>query len=191
MQKKKRLIVGVSGASGMPLAQQLLKLLHRMPDVETHLIISPGAVRVLHEECACGAEALTNLADSTHDAADMAAGPSSGSWQHDGMIICPCSMSSLAAIASGAGTTLLHRAADVTLKERRPLIIVPRETPLNLIHIENMRRLALAGAILMPFVPAFYTRPQSIDDLLLGFCGRLLDQFGLDAPMLRRWHDNT
>lgn len=190
LQQKKRIVVGVSGASGMPLAQQLMQILHHTPDVETHLIVSPGAVRVLHEECSCGLEALTGFADKTHDAADMAAGPSSGSWQHNGMIICPCSMSSLASIASGAGMNLLHRAADVTLKERRPLIIVARETPLNRIHIENMHRLVRAGATIMPFVPAFYALPQTIEDMLVHFCGRLLDQLGLHTSMFRRWHDN-
>ena len=106
------------------------------------------------------------------------------------MIVCPCSMSSLASIASGAGMNLLHRAADVTLKERRPLILVARETPLNLLHIENMRRLALAGAIIMPFMPAFYTLPRSIEDMLAHFCGRLLDQLDLETGATRRWRDN-
>ncbi len=190
-QREKRVVVGVSGASGMPLARQLLQVLHHTPGVETHLVVSPGAERVLREECGCGAEALTGLADRTYDAGDMAAGPSSGSWRHDGMIVCPCSMSSLASIASGAGANLLHRAADVTLKERRPLIIVARETPLNLLHIENMRRLVLAGATIMPFVPAFYALPQTIDDMLLHFCGRLLDQLGIETGMIRRWRDDN
>ena len=189
-QQKKRIVVGVSGASGMPLAQQLMQILHCTPGIETHLIVSPGAARVLHEECGCGTDALTGFADKTHDIANMAAGPASGSWLHDGMIICPCSMSSLASIASGAGMNLLHRAADVTLKERRRLIIVARETPLNLIHVENMRRLALAGATIMPFVPAFYALPQTMEDMLVHFCGRLLDQLGLETGMLRRWQDN-
>lgn len=189
-QRKKRVIVGVSGASGMPLALRLLRELRGAPGVETHLIVSPGAARLLEEECACGVEALSGLADRTHDARDMAAGPSSGSWRHDGMIVCPCSMSSLASIASGAGMNLLHRAADVTLKERRPLILVARETPLNLLHIENMRRLALAGAIIMPFMPAFYTLPRSIEDMLAHFCGRLLDQLDLETGATRRWRDN-
>ena len=189
-QRKKRVIVGVSGASGMPLALRLPRELRDVPGVETHLIVSPGAARLLEEECDRGVEALAAFADRTHDALDMAAGPASGSWRHDGMIVCPCSMSSLASIASGAGMNLLHRAADVTLKERRPLLLVPRETPLNLLHLENMRRLALAGATIMPFMPAFYARPRGIEDMLAHFCGRLLDQLGLETGMTRRWRDD-
>ncbi len=186
--QKRRLVVGVSGASGMPLTLRLLQALQR-PDVELHLVISSGAKRVLREEGGIAPEDLARYARAVHPADDMAAGPASGSWRHDGMIVCPCSMSSLAAIACGAGSTLLHRAADVTLKERRPLVLVPRETPLNLIHLENMRRLAAAGAVVMPFMPAFYTRPETIDDLLRHFCGRLLDQLGLTSD-IRRWRDD-
>ena len=162
----KRLIVGVSGASAMPLTACLLQNLHYLSDVEVHLIISPGAERVLRHECNREADSFRAYAQTVYDATDMAAGPSSGSWHHDGMIVCPCSMSSLASIASGAGINLLHRAADVTLKEGRKLIIVPRETPLNIIHIENMRRLAMAGAVIMPFMPAFSFLPQYIEDML-------------------------
>ena len=125
----KRIIVGVSGASGMPLALSLLRHLAALPDVESHLILSPGAHAVLEAECGLAPSALHALADVSHDAACLGAAPASGSWQHDGMVVCPCSMSSLASIATGAGTNLLHRAADVTLKERRPLILVPRESP--------------------------------------------------------------
>ena len=188
--QKRRLVVGVSGASGMPLTLRLLQALQR-PDVELHLVISSGAKRVLREEGGIAPEDLARYARAVHPADDMAAGPASGSWRHDGMIVCPCSMSSLASIASGAGANLLHRAADVTLKERRPLIIVARETPLNLLHIENMRRLVLAGATIMPFVPAFYALPQTIDDMLLHFCGRLLDQLGVETGMIRRWRDDN
>ena len=186
---KRRLIVGISGARGMPLALCLLQTLQR-PEIELHLIISSGAMRVMQEEGGVSAAELALYAHTVHPADDMAAGPASGSWRNDGMIICPCSMSSLAAIACGAGVNLLHRAADVTLKEHRPLVIVPRETPLNLIHLDNMRRLAAAGAVIMPFMPAFYTSPDSVDDLLRQFCGRLLDQFGLHSPV-RRWRDEA
>lgn len=186
----KRLIVGVSGASAMPLTACLLQNLHYLSDVEVHLIISPGAERVLRHECNREADSFRAYAHTVYDAADMAAGPSSGSWHHDGMIVCPCSMSSLASIASGAGINLLHRAADVTLKEGRKLIIVPRETPLNIIHIENMRRLAMAGAVIMPFMPAFYFLPQNIEDMLAHFCGRILDQMSLENGLVKRWHNN-
>ncbi len=184
---KRRLVVGISGASGMPLARCLLQCLQR-PDVELHLVISPGAAVVLREEAGLAPADLARCAHAVHAADDLAAGPASGSWRHDGMIVCPCSMSSLAAIACGAGVNLLHRAADVTLKERRPLVLVPRETPLNLIHLDNMRRLAAAGAVIMPFMPAFYAQPRSLDDLMRHFCGRLLDQIGLQGD-IRRWRD--
>ena len=134
----KRIIVGVSGASGMPLALCLLRHLAALPDVESHLILSPGAHAVLEAECGLAPSTLHALADVSHDAACLGAAPASGSWEHDGMVVCPCSMSSLASIATGAGTNLLHRAADVTLKERRPLILVPRESPLSRIHLRNM-----------------------------------------------------
>lgn len=186
----KRLLVGVSGASAMPLTACLLQTLHGLPDVEVHLIMSSGAERVLEHECDAGADSLRACAHTVYDARDMAASPSSGSWRHDGMIVCPCSMSSLASIASGAGMNLLHRAADVTLKEGRKLLIVPRETPLNIIHIENMRRLAMAGAVIMPFMPAFYFLPQNIDDMLRHFCGRILDQMGVENDLVKRWHDD-
>ena len=141
-----RLVLGISGASGMPLAQAVLENLATVSDLEVHLIISAGAERVLQAECGIPSAALARYAHAVHESSDMAAGPSSGSWHHDGMIICPCSMSSLASIASGAGSNLIHRAADVTLKERRPLVIVARETPLNLIHLKNMQAVTEAGA---------------------------------------------
>ena len=122
-----------------------------------------------------------------HDVADIAAPPASGSWEHHGMVVCPCSMASLAAIAGGAGTNLLHRAADVTLKERRPLVLVPRETPLNEIHLKNMLRAHRAGAMIMPPCPGFYHRPETIDALVAGFVGRMLEQLGLDHDLYARW----
>lgn len=173
----------------MPLTECLLQTLHHLPDTEVHLIISDGARQVLQQECSCSVDTLQAYVHTVYEAADMAASPSSGSWQHDGMIVCPCSMSSLASIASGAGMNLLHRAADVTLKEGRKLVIIPRETPLNSIHIDNMRRLALAGATIMPFMPAFYFLPQSIEDILTHFCGRILDQMGIENSLVKRWHN--
>ncbi len=180
-----RLVVGVSGASGMPLTERLLEMLHGRRNVEVHLIISAGAERVLKVECGRDGNRLRALVHRIHDCADTGAPPASGSWRSRGMIICPCSMSSLASIASGAGMNLIHRAADVTLKERRPLIFVSRETPINLIHAENMCRLIRAGATIMPFAPAFYTRPQRLDDMLTCFCGRIMDQAGLAVDMPR------
>ena len=183
----KRIIVGVSGASGMPLALCLLRHLAALPDVESHLILSPGAHAVLEAECGLAPSALHAMADVSHDAACLGAAPASGSWQHDGMVVCPCSMSSLASIATGAGTNLLHRAADVTLKERRPLILVPRESPLSRIHLRNMLWASEAGAVIMPFMPAFYSGEDALEGLMGQFCGRIFDQLGLSHQLCRRW----
>lgn len=190
-QHVRRIVIGVSGASGIPLTRELLLALRAMENVETHIIISDGARKVIEEEHRDPLmEQLEACADHVHDYRDTGAGPASGSWKHDGMIICPCSMSTLASIAHGCGSNLLHRAADVTIKERRPLILVARETPLSLIHLENMRLLVQAGATIMPFMPAFYTAPKTIEDMLRHFCGRLLDQLGLESSLTCRWHNN-
>lgn len=183
----KRIIVGVSGASGMPLALCLLRHLAAMPDVESHLILSSGARAVLEAECRLTPEVLGDLATVSHDAACLGAAPASGSWQHDGMVVCPCSMSSLAAIATGAGSNLLHRAADVCLKEDRPLILVPRESPLSAIHLRNMLQAREAGAVIMPFMPAFYTGADSLEGLMSQFCGRIFDRLGLPHQLCTRW----
>ena len=175
-----RLVLGISGASGMPLAQAVLENLATVSDLEVHLIISAGAERVLQAECGISSAALARYAHAVHESSDMAAGPSSGSWHHDGMIICPCSMSSLASIASGAGSNLIHRAADVTLKE----------TPLNLIHLKNMQAVTEAGAVIMPFTPAFYTRDTSLEAMMRHFTGRLLDQFRIEHHLCKRWRDD-
>ena len=197
-QTGRRVVLGVSGASGIELTRTLLLTLRDLPHVETHLVVSSGARLVVREECddmdEQGEELvgqLEDLADHVHAIGDMGAGPASGSWKHDGMIVCPCSMSSLANIAHGCGTNLLHRAADVTLKERRPLVLIARETPLSLIHVENMRLLLQAGATIMPFMPAFYAKPKTIEDMLRHFCGRILDQIGIESGQTRRWRDNV
>lgn len=202
-----RIVVGVSGASGMPLAQHLLHALHAMPEVEVHLMVSAGAQAVLATEIlptepigATGTgdtqlplsgtvslAALAQYAHVVHNAAHIGAGPASGSWQHAGMVICPCSMATLACIATGAGHNLLHRSADVCLKERRPLVLVARETPLSAIHLQNMLTLSRAGACIMPPCPAFYGHPKSINDILEHFTGRVLDQLGLAHNLGHRW----
>lgn len=198
----RRIIVGVSGASGMPLAQRVLQALHGSADIEVHLIVSAGAQAVLAAECppAHGQQGeaalsplqeLTQFAHVVHASDCLGAGPASGSWQHDGMVICPCSMASLACIATGAGTNLLHRAADVCLKERRPLLIVARETPLSAIHLQNMLTLSRLGACIMPPCPAFYGQPKNITDILEHFTGRVLDQLHIPHRLGRRWLDNA
>ncbi len=188
--QRTRLILAVSGASGMPLAHRLLTHLHALPHVDTHLILSRGAERVMLEEGFKQREVFSQLADKEYDANDMAAGPASGSWQHAGMIICPCSMSTLGSIAHGFGSTLIHRAADVTLKERRPLIIVPRESPYSAIHLSNMHTLCQAGACIMPFHPAFYIQDTSIEGMMQHFCGRILDHTGIAHDLCDRWQNN-
>ena len=201
----RRLVVGISGASGMPLAHTLLCALRQIPHLEIHLVVSQGAQEVLRTEGGAqgtgsqaglplltdltGLALLTGLAHVIHAPCDTGAAPASGSWQHEGMIVCPCSMATLAAIATGAGTNLLHRAADVTLKERRPLLLIPRETPLSRVHLRNMLAAQEAGAVIMPFCPAFYAQPASIADLLEHMTGRILDQLGLPHSLGQRWKD--
>lgn len=185
------ILVGVSGASGMPLAACLLRSLAAMPHVRVHCIISQGAHAVLRAECESGPELLAQYAHHVHDAENLGAGPSSGSWWRRGpepaaMILAPCSMGTLGAIASGATRNLVQRSADVALKERLPLVLVPRESPLSAIHLRNMLALHEAGAVIMPLCPGFYLKPQSVDDLLLHLCGRIFDQLGLPHN-LGRW----
>lgn len=187
----RRLVIGVSGASGMPLAHALLALLAQMPDLECHCIVSPGALRVLEDEAPHMAGLAGIAGIIWHDAGDIGAPPASGGWWHGGegqaaMAVVPCSMASLGAIAGGAGRNLLHRAAAVALKERQPLVLVTRESPLSAIDLENMLRAQRAGAVIMPFSPGFYLAPASLEELLDHFCGRICDQLGLRHQM-KRW----
>lgn len=183
----RRIILAVSGASGMAYARSLARALREVPGLELHGIISEGAREVFRHELTSDAGELLSFFHVLHEAANIAAPPASGSWEHAGMIVCPCSMASLAAIATGVGSNLLHRAADVTLKERRPLILVPRETPLSEIHLRNMLRAHRAGAVIMPPCPGFYHRPATIDDLTAQFTGRILEQLGLPHDLYARW----
>lgn len=187
----RKILVGISGASGMPLALRLLGHLSAMPEVELSCIVSDGAAAVLAAECGCGPEALTRHARHVYPANDLGAGPASGSWWHGeggppAMLVVPCSMGTLGALASGATRNLLHRAADVALKESLRLVLVTRESPLSAIHLRNMLGLREAGAVIMPFSPGFYLRPQSLESMLDHFCGRILDQAGLSHD-LGRW----
>ena len=186
MTVRKTLLLGVSGASGMPLALRFLGLCRALPGLELHLIVSPGAEAVLRAEGGPQPDELIRLAHVVHAADDMAAPPASGSWRHDGMIIAPCSMNTLGALAAGVTANLLQRAADVCLKERRPLVLVTRESPLSRIHLRNMLTLQEAGAVIMPFSPGFYLHPRTLDEMLDQFCGRILDQVAIDHP-LGRW----
>ncbi|MDE5878741.1 MAG: UbiX family flavin prenyltransferase [Desulfovibrio sp.] len=187
----RKILVGISGASGMPLALRLLGHLSAMPAVELSCIVSDGAAAVLAAECGATPAALTSYARHVYPADDLGAGPASGSWWHGGdapaaMLVVPCSMGTLGALASGATRTLLQRAGDVALKEGLRLVLVTRESPLSAIHLRNMLALREAGAVIMPFSPGFYLRPRSLEAMLDQFCGRILDQAGL-AHALGRW----
>jgi polyprenyl P-hydroxybenzoate/phenylacrylic acid decarboxylase-like protein len=182
-----RLIVGVTGSSAPQLGYALLRALRALDAVEVHLVVSPGAACSIAAEMDATPELFTELADVVYDAGDLAAAISSGSFQTMGMVIMPCSMRSLAAIATGNTSDLLVRAADVCLKERRRLVVVPRETPLNLIHLRNMETITLAGGTILPPMPAFYHRPKTIEDLLNQTVGKVLDQFGIEHHLFERW----
>lgn len=186
----KRIVFGVSGASGMPLASHVLKSLREVSGLEIHIIVSKDSANVCAHEGAGEARDLEKLGFCSHDESDFSAGPASGSWRSDGMIVCPCSMRTLAAIATGNGYNLIHRAADVALKERRPLILAVRETPFNLIQLRNMVYAAEAGATIMPFIPAFYASHDSLPEMARHFAGRLLDILGIANELCRRWRDN-
>jgi polyprenyl P-hydroxybenzoate/phenylacrylic acid decarboxylase-like protein len=183
-----RLVVGMSGSSAPQLGVMFLRAARRLSQkVETHLVLSDGARRSIELEMQADPAEVEKLADVVYDPADLAGAISSGSFLTMGMVIIPCSMHTLAAVATGNSGNLLTRAADVSLKERRPLVLVTRETPLSYIHIRNMETVTLAGATVLPPVPAFYHRPQTIDDLLLHTCGKVLDQLGLEHDLYRRW----
>jgi len=183
----RRILLAVTGASGVPYAETLARTLAAAPDIEPHIIISNAARTVMAVESDTDPHALAALAHAAYADDDMAAPPASGSWVHHGMIICPCSMASLAAIASGLGTTLVHRAADVTLKEARPLVLVPRETPLSTVHLENMLRARRAGAHIVPACPGFYHRPACVQDLVDHLAARVLDLLAVHHDLSRRW----
>ena len=185
-----RLVVGVSGASGVIYGIRMLQTLRRI-GVESHLVVSRSAEVTLAHETAMKVAELRALADVSYSAADIGAAISSGSFRTLGMVVAPCSVRTMSEIASGVTSTLLTRAADVALKERRRLVLMVRETPLHLGHLRTMTALAEMGAVIAPPVPAFYARPDSIDDLVDHSVGRVLDLFGLDAGNLRRWGERS
>lgn len=184
--RRKRLIVAMTGATGTVLGIKLLIALRRL-NVETHLVISKWAEQTLKYETDYHASNVRALADHCYNISDMAAAISSGSFRVDGMIVVPCSMKTLASIATGLCDDLISRAADVMLKERRRLVLVARETPLSEIHLRNMLDVTRAGAVVFPPVPAYYIRPSSVDDLVNQSVGRMLDLFDLDTDEFERW----
>ena len=181
-----RLIVGISGASGVVYGARLLELLQPLA-VETHLVMSRSAEVTLALETALKPADLRVRADVVHAIGDLAAPISSGSFPTIGMVVAPCSIRSMAEIATGVTTTLLTRAADVTLKERRRLVLLVRETPLHTGHLRTMTALSEMGAVIAPPVPAFYAQPQTIEEMIDQTLGRVLDLFGIDAGTVRRW----
>jgi 4-hydroxy-3-polyprenylbenzoate decarboxylase len=181
-----RLIVGITGATGAVYGVRLLERL-RDAGVETHLVISRWGARTLLHETPYSREHVESLANVAYAPADMGALISSGSFRTDGMIVAPCSAKTLAAIAHGFGENLIHRAADVVLKERRKLVLMVRETPLSDIHLENMLKLSRMGAVVLPPLPAFYTHPRTVDDIVDHTISRVLDHFGLDVGGAARW----
>nr|WP_321269866.1 UbiX family flavin prenyltransferase [uncultured Tolumonas sp.] len=183
---KRRIIVGISGATGFEYGVKALQLLKPM-DIEVHLVVSKGAELTRSLETAYTKSDVEALADVVHPIGNIGASIASGSFQTLGMIIAPCSMRSLAAIANNMADNLLTRAADVVLKERRRLVLMARETPLNLGHLRNMQWVTEMGGIIFPPVPALYQKPQSIDDVITHSVGRALDLFGLEVPKLPRW----
>ncbi|MEV6280677.1 UbiX family flavin prenyltransferase [Nocardia sp. NPDC051832] len=185
--ERPRLVIGITGASAPHLAVHLLTALHRLKTVETHLVVSRAAHRTLELEAGLRPDDLIGLADVYHQRGDIAASIASGSFRTMGMVVVPCSMKTLAAITHGYSDDLLARAADVCLKERRPLVLVTRETPLSLVHLRNMTAVTEAGAIVLPPVPAFYGQPASIEDLLAHLSGKILDQFGIEHELAPRW----
>ena len=187
MTGPRRLVVGISGSSAPHYGIALLRALRDVTGVETHLVLSSASHRTIELETDLKVIDVESLADVVHQPADLAASISSGSFLTMGMVVAPCSMRTLAAIAHGLGDNLLTRAADVTLKERRPLVLVPRETPLNLIHLRNMVAVTEAGATVLPPTPGFYHRPTSIDDLLDHTTGKVLDQLGIEHELFQRW----
>lgn len=185
----RRVVVGISGASGIPYAKDLLETLRLCVDLEVHLVATDGAKRVAADELGVPLDELAGLADVVHPNRDVGASVASGSFRTLGMVVVPCSATTLSKVAYGVCDNLLTRAAYVHLKERRPLVLVPREAPLPLPTLEAMVKAAQAGATILPASPGFYTRPKSIDDLLGFVTQRILDLLGLEAARSPRWKD--
>ncbi|HEY6201151.1 MAG TPA: UbiX family flavin prenyltransferase [Candidatus Binatia bacterium] len=185
----RRLIVGISGATGAIYGVRMLEVLARIKDIETHLVMSRAAKMTIQVETPHSIKEVEAMADVVHDINNVGASISSGSFRTEGMVIAPCSMKSMGGIAHSIGGDLLVRAADVVLKERKKLVLVARETPLHLGHLESMAALTRMGAIIFPPVPAFYHRPKTLDDVINQTVTRILDQFEIDVTLFERWSD--
>ena len=189
MNGKRRLVIGISGATGAIYGVRMLEILARIKDVETHLVLSRAGKMTIQVETPYSVKDVERLADVVHDVNNVGASISSGSFRTEGMVIAPCSMKSMGAIAHSLGGDLLVRAADVVLKERKKLVLVVRETPLHLGHLEAMATLTRMGAVIFPPVPAFYHLPKTLDDVINQTVTRILDQFDLDVSLFHRWDD--
>ena len=189
MNNKKRLIVGISGATGAIYGVRILEILSKLDDVETHLVLSKAGKMTIQVETPYSSKDVERMADVVHDVNNIGASISSGSFRTEGMVIAPCSMKSMGAIAHSLGGDLLVRAADVVLKERKKLVLVVRETPLHLGHLEAMVSLTRMGAVIFPPVPAFYHRPKTLDEIINQTVTRILDQFEINVNLFHRWDD--
>lgn len=185
----RRLIIGISGATGAIYGVRILDLLSLVDDIETHLVLTKAAKMTIQVETPYSVKDVEAMADVVHDINNVGASISSGSFRTEGMVIAPCSMKSMGGIALSVGGDLLVRAADVVLKERKKLVLVVRETPLHLGHLESMAALTRIGALIFPPVPAFYHRPKTLDDVINQTVTRILDQFGIDVALFERWSD--
>lgn len=183
----KRLVVAITGASGAVFGVRLLELLREIDDIETHLVVTPAGWMNVEHELQRPRKEVESLADVVHAVRDIGASIASGSFRCEGMVVAPCSMRTLAAIAIGLGDNLVARAADVMLKERKRLVLMVRETPFNLAHLRNMIAVTEMGAVVFPPVPAFYQRPASIAEMVDHTCGRVLDLFGIDQRLAPQW----
>jgi 4-hydroxy-3-polyprenylbenzoate decarboxylase len=187
MPADKRLIIAITGATGAVYGVRLLQVLRDLHGIETHLMVSDAGVLNLHQELDMNRKEVEALADVVHNVRDVGASIASGSFQSEGMIIAPCSMRTLAAVAHGLSDTLITRAADVVLKERRRLVLMVRETPLNLAHLRNMTAVTEMGGIIYPPLPGFYHRPQTIAEMVDHTVGRVLDLFAIPHALTPRW----
>jgi 4-hydroxy-3-polyprenylbenzoate decarboxylase len=187
----RRLIVGLSGATGSIFGIRILEVLQPIPDIETHLVMSKAAKMTLQVETPHSVKEVESMADVVHDINNIGASIASGSFRTAGMVIAPCSMKSMGGIVMSVGGDLLVRASDVILKERKKLVLVVRETPLHLGHLESMAQLTRMGAVIFPPVPAFYHRPKTLDDVINQTVARILDQFEIETDMFSRWNEES
>lgn len=187
--EKRRWVIGISGASGAPLAIELLKALKSRQEIETWLVVTAGGELTLRQECSIEKEELLSLADYMCDNNNLSAGMASGSWKSEGLVIVPCSMKTVAGIACGFSDNLLLRAADVMIKEQRRLILAARETPLSPVHLNNLLELSRLGVRIVPPVLSYYNHPETVTEMTRHIVGKIMDQMGLDYEVFQRWED--